>query len=303
MIYAPVLLLVLLTTWVLMEIVGFGLIFWAMDMSDEIEHLGDATYYSGIVFFTVGFGDIVPLTPLARVVTFIEALFGVGTVALVIGYLPAIYGSYSERERVLMSLDAGTAEPITATELIIAWAPDGDPERLNEAFSRWEEWAAAILETHTTAPLLMYMRSANPRQNWVTALGLLSDAAVQAQLIVGASDGASFWFLRRAEAVFSTLTKGLDVPAPQPTADNSSSDDAEIDEVLGVLADHGFELYPAEISKRYVRETRAGWDAEFDFVIDYLVAPRQFWSVPSAITRIGVGAPKPVKAPKDSASE
>ena len=111
------------------------------------------------------------------------------TVALVIGYLPSLYAAYSDRERALMTLDAGSSDRITPTELLMAWAPDADPKKLDDQFERWELWAASVLETHSTVPLLALFRSHNRQQNWVTALGLLCDAALQAQLIMGATDG------------------------------------------------------------------------------------------------------------------
>ncbi len=57
----------------------------------------------------------------------IEAFSGVLTTALVIGYLPALYAAYSERERRLMLLDDGTEERITPTSLVLNRSPGGDP--------------------------------------------------------------------------------------------------------------------------------------------------------------------------------
>ena len=48
---------------------------------------GDAWYYSGVVYFSIGFGDLLPVTGLLRVLTIIEGLSGLGTLGLVIGFL------------------------------------------------------------------------------------------------------------------------------------------------------------------------------------------------------------------------
>jgi len=45
-------------------------------------------------FFTLGLGDVVPRSSLARALVVIEAGFGFGFLAAVIGYLPFIYGSF-----------------------------------------------------------------------------------------------------------------------------------------------------------------------------------------------------------------
>lgn len=74
--------------------------------------------------------------------------------ALVIGYLPSLYGAYSAREQKLMTLDDGSDDRITPTNLVMARAPDADTDRLNARFAEWENWVTSVLETHTTLPLL-----------------------------------------------------------------------------------------------------------------------------------------------------
>lgn len=69
-------------------------------------------------------------------------------------------------------------------------APTGDVEDVLRFFDDWEDWVAGLIETHTTFPMLRLFRSKYPGQNWITALGLLCDSAVQCQLIVGARNRA-----------------------------------------------------------------------------------------------------------------
>ena len=137
--FAPLLVIELLLMWVLMQITGFGLIWWGLDDVPTIEGFPDAWYYSGVVFFTVGFGEIVPTGWSTRGGALLEAFSGVITVALVIGYLPSLYSAYSDRERQLETLDAGSNDRITPTALVKAWAPDADPAKLDAKFEKWEE--------------------------------------------------------------------------------------------------------------------------------------------------------------------
>jgi hypothetical protein len=195
--------------WVVLQVLGFGLLSWSLDGLPALRGWEDAVYYSGVVFFTVGFGEIVPETAVPRVGALVEAFFGVVTTALVIGYLPSLYAAYSDRERALMTLDDGSGDRITPTNLVLAWSPDADPKKLEARFVEWEAWAAEILETHSTLPLLRFFRSHEPQQHWVTALGLLADAALHTQLVLGAYDGRGYWFLRRVAAVFDELTRGV----------------------------------------------------------------------------------------------
>lgn len=282
--FAPVLLLQLLGMWVLLQVIGFSLLWWAADGLPALGGIEDALYYSGVVFFTVGFGEIVPEAAAPRLGALVEAFLGVVTTALVIGYLPSLYAAYSERERALMTLDDGSGGRITPTNLVMSWAPDADPKKLEARFAEWEHWAAGILETHSTLPLLRFFRSHEPQQHWVTALGVLADAAIHAQLILGAYDGNGYWFLRRATAVFDELTAGvprgrIDEYRQQLFADGDGSPEGLelFDELYRQLDEHGFDLVPYDLAAAHAREVRSLWAPQMEYLIDTLLAPRGFW--------------------------
>lgn len=280
--FGPVLLIVLLSVWCALQITGFALI-WS-DRSDiaTLASFGDAWYYSGVVFFTVGFGEIVPAAAVPREGALVEAFLGVITIALVIGYLPSLYAAYSDRERQLMTLDAGSPERITPTELVKAWAPDADPKKIDAQFAQWEQWAAGILETHSTVPLLALFRSHDRRQNWVTALGLLCDAALHAQIINGATDGHGYWFLRRAEAIFREMTVGVDLSAYASTTTTDEADEF-FRTLYADLEAHGFSLRPYAEAREYARGARNAFAPAMEYLIDDLLCPRGFWSIDSTV--------------------
>ena len=281
-VFGPILVIELLLLWVTLQVLGFGLIWWGSNSVPRIGGLMDSWYYSGVVFFTVGFGEIVPTTAVPRVGALIEAFFGVISVALVIGYLPSLYAAYSDRERQLMTLDAGNTDRITPTALVKAWAPDADPKKLDQQFERWEMWAAGVLETHSTVPLLTMFRSHDRRQNWVTALGLLCDAALHAQIIMGATDGYAYWFLRRAEAIFREVTQDVDLSAYESTLDPEVGQ-ALFRNLYEELTAHGFQMRPYEESARYVHEVRQTFGPPMEYLIDDLLCPRGFWSIDSTV--------------------
>jgi hypothetical protein len=281
-VFGSLVIIELLLVWAILQVFGFGLIWWGLGDIPTITGLADAWYFSGVVFFTVGFGEIVPTEVIPRAGSILEAFFGVVTIALVVGYLPSLYAAYSDRERTLMMLDAGSTERITPTALIKAWAPDADPKKIDAEFVRWEEWAAGILETHSTVPLLGLFRSHDRRQNWVTALGVLSDAALQAQIIVGATDGNGYWFLRRAEAIFSEMTKGADLTPYLRTFDEFQNQSLFAD-LYDDLGSHGFQLRPFAEAATYVRAARRSWSPAMEYLIDDLECPRGFWSIDSTI--------------------
>lgn len=279
--YAPLLVLTLLAMWTLMQIMGFALIWLSIGGIDGVDSFADASYYSGVVYFTLGFGEVLPAGGPARFGALAEAFVGVTNTALVIGYLPSLYGAYSAREQKLMTIDDGSDDRITPTSLVLAWSPDANPERLNTRFAEWEHWVTSVLETHSTLPVLRFFRSHDDRQNWITALGLLSDAALHAQIIVGSSGRSeSYWFMRRAIALFEELTEGVDLSAYDHLLHDV--DDAAtapmFQDLYDRLGEHGFELLPIDEARRRTGILRNRFSRELEYLIDTLLCPRGFWA-------------------------
>ncbi len=285
--FAPVSVLLLLMTWVTSQVIGFGLLWWATGGVDGAGSLFDDLYYSGVIYFTLGFGELVPVEVVPRVGALVEAMAGVLTTALVIGYLPALYAAYSERERKLMTLDDGTEGRITPTNLLLSRAPSGEVDEVLRFFEGWEDWVAGVLETHTTFPMLSLFRSKHQGQNWITALGLLCDAAVQCQIIEGARDRAPYWMLRRSIILFNELTAEVDLSEYRARIDATYAELDTDDENTGgtnlfrqlydELEAHGFELVDYETAKAETRILRRMFDAPMEYLIDALLCPRGFW--------------------------
>ena len=54
-------------------------------------------YSSGETFFTLGYGDLTPISSFSRALAVIEAGMGFAFLGVVIGYLPTIYTAFSRR--------------------------------------------------------------------------------------------------------------------------------------------------------------------------------------------------------------
>jgi len=188
--YGPASLIVLLIVWAGGLVVGFALVQWALGLSlhaatepNGPPTLGTAIYFSGTTFFTLGFGDITPISPPARAVSVIEAGLGFGFLALIISYLPTLNGPLTERERVVTMLDARAGAPPSAAEVLRRHTGPGATERLQDLLVEWERWAAATLNSHLSYPLLAYFRSQHDNESWVAALATVLDTC--ALLVAG----------------------------------------------------------------------------------------------------------------------
>src|SRR5246127_3698292 len=182
--FGPLSLILLLGFWASGLIFGFALIQYGMggheQLSGERLNFGKLLYHSGETFFTLGYGDIVPTSGGARLLSVIEAGMGFAFLGVVIGYIPVVYSSFSRREIQISMLDARAGSPPSAAELLVRLAgrtedPGVDQRVLDEVLRGWERWAAELLESHISYPVLSFFRSQHSNQSWVGALTTMLD--------------------------------------------------------------------------------------------------------------------------------
>ena len=144
---------------------------------------GVLLYHSGETFFTLGYGDITPVSGFSRALAVIEAGMGFAFLAVVIGYLPTMYSAFSRREIEISLLDARAGSPPSAAELLLRAVDSRDQGALDRLFQDWERWAAEVLESHLSYPVLSFYRSQHSNQSWLGALTVALD--VTALVIAG----------------------------------------------------------------------------------------------------------------------
>jgi Ion channel len=178
--YGPLSLLQLVGFWTVALIFAFALLQWAggSAVNGGGQHASFATdlYLSGTTFFTLGLGDVTPRSPLARFITVVESGTGLGLLAIVIAYLPVLYGAFSQREANITLMDARAGSPPTAGELLCRHARAPDAEELVRYLREWETWASALMESHLSYPLLCFFRSQHSNQSWLASLAAILDS-------------------------------------------------------------------------------------------------------------------------------
>ena len=188
--FGPLSLILLLVFWAVGLIFGFALLQYGIG---EHIHLGQEPitfrillYHSGETFFTLGYGDIVPTSSLARTLAVLEAGMGFAFLGVVIGYLPVVYSSFSRRELEISKLDARAGSPPTAAELLNRLGCCPDQRVLDAIFRDWERWATEVLESHLSYPVLSFFRSQHSNQSWQAALTVMLDVT---SLVIAGIDG------------------------------------------------------------------------------------------------------------------
>jgi hypothetical protein len=181
--FGPLSLLGVFTTWVIGLILGFAILQWSLHDAVSINVVagsGPVTfetylYLSGTTFFTLGYGDVTPTHPLGQFLAVVEAGLGFGFLAAILSYLPALFQAYSRREVSISLLDARAGSPPSASQLILRAARADSCEALRPFLGEWERWAAELLESQLSFPVLGYYRSQHDNQSWLAALTTVLD--------------------------------------------------------------------------------------------------------------------------------
>ena len=197
---------ILVAIWAAMFVVGFGLIYAGLrtPTANGPIPFGEAVYMSGVTFFTLGFGDVTPTTAAGRAVSVLEAGLGFGFLAVVISFVPTIYGGFSRREATMLRLDSRAGSRPTGAEILRRHVEARAPDELGELFREWEEFSSVLLEGYLSFPVLGFYRSQHDDQSWLRSLVAVMDAAAIVQL--GWEGEEPEWFPRvrhRAKACFA----------------------------------------------------------------------------------------------------
>jgi hypothetical protein len=168
--FGPLALLFELFVWVIGLMLGYGLLEWAVGGG----RFGDSVLSSSGVFLSAGStSGSVGL----HIVELLEAATGLGVLFIVIGYMPAVYTGFSRRETAVSQLATRGGSPPAAGTLIHRAAGREHWLELERDLQNWEEWAAELMETHLSYPLLAFYRSQHVNQNWLAALTAMVDVA------------------------------------------------------------------------------------------------------------------------------
>ena len=273
---APVGLVALPVVWLTLVLVGYASLYWGLG----IRPLRDAFTMSGSSLLTLGFSSPPDLPTL--VLAFTEAAVGIGLLALLISYLPALYATFNRRELAVALLEVRADSPPSGPNLILRYHRIGWDGGLTQVWKDWETWFADVEETHTSLAALPFFRSPQPERSWVTAAGAVLDgAALRTSSIAGPRDAEADLCIRAGYLALRRIAAFYDVPCdPDPAPDDPISvTHEEYDEVCARLAEAGV---PLKEDREQAWRDFAGWRVNYDAALVGLaaltMAPPAPWS-------------------------
>lgn len=265
--YGPVTLLSLPVVWSVGVVAGFALIFAALDVTPWQE----ALTMSASSLTTLGF--VSSSATGVRLVAAVEALLGLGIVALLISFLPTIYSAFARREAAIGHLTVRAGDPPNPVVFVQRSSAIGELttptgiESLGERWMAWEEWFIDISESHTTFPALVFFRSARPHRSWINAAeSALDTAALLHSLGLGCSGGQQETMIRAGYLALRDIADFFELPhdpKPQPN-DSISVDRAFFDDLIDHLEKVGV---TSDVDRDATWQAFAGWRVNYDAVI------------------------------------
>jgi voltage-gated potassium channel Kch len=287
--YGPLSLLMLFAVWAVGLMFCFAILHFAA--GSEVTLVGSAPapsafgshssfwtdlYMSGTTFFTLGLGDVTPRTTLARVITVTEAGIGFGFLGLAISYLPVLYGAFSRREVNISLLDARAGSPPTAAEFLKRHTQPQSVEALAEYLRDWETWAAELMESHLSYPVLCYFRSQHNNESWLAALTTILDVSA---LLIAYGTGALRWQAKLTFAISRhavvDLAQVLKCPPRAPDVDRLPA--AQLEKLKALLIPAGVSQCRAENDQTLV-ELRLMYEPYITSLSDRLLMYVTAWT-------------------------
>lgn len=173
---APLGLFAQLLTWALLIFVLFAAVFWSLTASRiDGASISRALELSGSSMLTLGFDS--PRGLARQLTAFAAAGVGLTLLALVITYLPTLYGAFSRREALITELTVRTGVPPSGPALLTSSWRLGRFDQLEEVWSSWEDWFIDVGESHTSFPQLPFFRSPHAHNHWVLAAEAVLDGS------------------------------------------------------------------------------------------------------------------------------
>ena len=275
---ASVVMVSLVPFWLMMFWLGYGLMFYGLGHLRAAAALREA----GSSLFTLGFS--VPAGGVPTVLAFVSAGSGPLLIALLISYLPTLYGAFNRRETEV-SLLAGRGGNLSwGPEILLRYQWAGLRSELGTLYQDWERLTADIAESHSSYPILVHFRSPDARRSWITSMMAVMDAAaIELARTPSEASASARLVITGGSSALAAISRALGLPVvedPLPTNPISVSYSEFLDawqslDAIGFPA----ETDPAN-AYRHFQGWRVNWEPQAYQIARLVQAPPLDWTGP-----------------------
>jgi hypothetical protein len=186
----PVVIVVTLTVWVALTVLGFGLIFYSgigdFRVEEEIAEPGflEALYFAGGTVTILGYGDLTPAHGSYQLVSIVAASIGFALFTGTVTYLLELTSTIGERHRFTALVHDDTEGTQRGVTLALAGTETGDVAYLRD---RYEAWAVHLRDIrdriHRYAVVVLYYRSRDPVYDLEPVLRICAEATAAGYVV------------------------------------------------------------------------------------------------------------------------
>ena len=130
-------------------------------MHPALASFGEAFYFAGTSFFTIGFGDFFGNTGLTRLASLAAGASGFGIISTTTAYLFAIFGAFQSREQFVVTVGARAGAPPSGVGSPHDRRAREHRQRFVRVDAQRRDVVRILMETHLAYPILAYFRSSH----------------------------------------------------------------------------------------------------------------------------------------------
>ena len=277
-IFAPFALVVFLLMWTVALIAGYGLMFYGLraGLTPPVHTLGEATYFGGVSFTTIGFGDFAGRSAATRLLSVCAAINGLALFAISTAYLFALFGNFQARETFVVMVGSRAGSPPSGVNLLAIAGFSKTVDGLETFMLESQRWAAMLMESHLAYPILGYFRSSHDDESWVGTLGTLMDAATLLMTTVdGLPNGQARIFYNIGRHATQDLSKYY--RAGTVALDSPMVEREEFDSACERLTAAGYTLHEREEAWQRFSSLRSSFAPHLNAMARLFIIPPLQW--------------------------
>ena len=238
--FAPLVLVLCFVVWMSLLALGFGLMSYAVrdHFEPPLRSFFDAVYMVGSSLVTIGVSEE-DAHGLGRWLILAAGFCGLAVMTMAVTYLLEVQGSVSKRDIGIIKLNTAAGQPPSAVTLLQRFAAIGNQDELVEVLRDGRDWCAAVRQSHSNHPSLIYFQSVGTGSGWPAALGALLDLALISEFWLDDHSLVGAAVLLREEGTHMARELA-EVISLHP--EESRGDEAELRQAVEQLRSSGYQI-------------------------------------------------------------